>query len=350
MTRSLHCLLVGAFWLLLVGAVGCADEGLSSPQPEDSTSGEPSFRTNFVGAPSDLEVKPTTEWPNLPVGSTCGSCKEGIIADTTQGRRCLDAEGHDIRKLDVGVGDFCDDCGQAYWSCTNQGLECVSTEYDVSAQTCVSMGRGSLLVDRTEVRFGELEQIAPDLRNRFNARLDESVDPARYLTLDAMAYLANRRSEVQGLELCYDLLDCGYYEYQDGSRGHQFTCVGFQEVAETCTGWRLPSLDEAIVYTGADTMSANEMHNALTPAEYAWLSTESTDIQPVGMKHPNRFGIFDTYGNLREVSASRNGAYYTAGCSFQDRSVERCWQELRSLNSGEVNHDVGFRLVRTLSP
>lgn len=99
---------------------------------------------------------------------------------------------------------------------------------------------------------------------------------------------------------------------------------------------------------------------------YAWFNAIAGDTNPVGLKRPNQFGLFEMLGNVWEwtqdcghenyVGAPTDGSAWTNGCSANHRVLRGGdWSgkpaDLRSAFRARGNPDfrnggIGFRLVR----
>ena len=112
--------------------------------------------------------------------------------------------------------------------------------------------------------------------------------------LDALAF-CNKLSKMEGLQVAYPHL--GYYfgyEFDSGSMADvEIRSFCNVEMDENANGYRLltESEWEEMVF---------DAHNANDSDQIAWYKENSGGrIQPVGLKQPNSFGIFDTFGNIQ---------------------------------------------------
>ncbi len=99
---------------------------------------------------------------------------------------------------------------------------------------------------------------------------------------DAKQY-CNERSRLEGLRLCYDektaAWDCDF----------------------TANGYRLPTEAEWEYACRAGADGAYDFGSADKLRQYAWFADDAGDrTHPAGQKKPNRWGLYDLYGNVSE--------------------------------------------------
>lgn len=155
---------------------------------------------------------------------------------------------------------------------------------------------------------------------------------------------------------------------------HPVVVVSWDDAAAFCkwlstieeTECRLPT--EAEWEYACRAGSEDARHIGSEPlTNFAWLSNNSdAKTHPVGLLKPNAFGLYDTYGNVREWCLDRYQAPYSASASTADPTgpsvgSHRCcrggsWQDgssfVRSAKRGnylpdEALNNLGFRVVRS---
>jgi formylglycine-generating enzyme required for sulfatase activity len=206
--------------------------------------------------------------------------------------------------------------------------------------------RKSFCVSTTEVTQKEFCQLVPELKSRFPN--DFSLDlesPANDVTLaDAMRY-CRRLSEKAGIpedQMCYPSAD---------EMGDDF----IPDVRRMSrSGYRL--LTDAEWEYVCRAGSTSPRFYGFAPSlldEYAWyLINSGGHSHPVGMLKPNRFGLFDVYGNVREwtiytpalstkMAIARGGPYSASARMLRSAN----WRADKIDFRGYTN---GFRIGRTL--
>jgi sulfatase modifying factor 1 len=257
--------------------------------------------------------------------------------------------------------------------------------------TAVTLTR-SFEIGQVEVTRERWIEVTPNVPKKSDAiqgdiaSCPEARCPISYVTwADALAF-ANRVSAEHDppLEPCYVLLRCS------GEIGVDFTC---ETVALTtsspyeCLGYRLPTEAEweyaaragtrTAYYTGDITVSDPLLDaKEANLEEVAWYSANAgTTTHPVAAKRPNRWGLFDMLGNVKEWTTDLAG--YAPEGPLQDPfspfaaadgatdlramrggyaalwpSALRAAVTLPMLGLGPISRDagMGLRLVRTLPP
>ena len=178
---------------------------------------------------------------------------------------------------------------------------------------------------------------------------------------------ANRLSDADGLERCYDLEDC------DGRAGEGLACAAATWVGtHACAGYRLPTEAEWEYAARAETSTSRWIDDSQgldcdDPGLHrtAWIDCNSDGHpHPVATKEPNPWGLYDVYGNVFEWVWDALGDYEDpatdpTGPAGGAQRVLRggSWanggRAARSAHrsSGEPNAgvaDLGFRLARSV--
>lgn len=122
------------------------------------------------------------------------------------------------------------------------------------------------------------------------------------------------------------------------------------------SGYRLPTRQEWNAACNAGTVTTRFYgHDPALLVYYAWDRSQSEgDLAEVGSLLPNRFGLFDTYGNVREICAARMGttvSYWACGSSARSRAEASVADFSTRFDANVNNSDphLGFRIARTLS-
>ena len=126
------------------------------------------------------------------------------------------------------------------------------------------------------------------------------------------------------------------------------------------TGYRLPTEAEWEYACRADTVTGRYYGADETLlGNYAWFAANSGNrTRPVGLLKPNDFGLFDTYGNVREWCVDRyhQGARWVLAPVLRGGNFDSLSEELRSAariclppeQSAWQDFKAGVRLARTV--
>lgn len=119
-------------------------------------------------------------------------------------------------------------------------------------------------------------------------------------------------------------------------------------------GYRLPSVEEYRMFTAKNAALLKlKMDSKAVVLDYAWgLQNSSADVQPVGTALPNALGVFDSFGNVQELSQSQfnldtewHAFGQTARSEAGGFSIDQA--DLQQVSSN-IWTRVGFRIVRRL--
>lgn len=199
--------------------------------------------------------------------------------------------------------------------------------------------------------------------------------PIEDVTPFSMMAFANRLSEIEGLDPCYELPACW-----DHAPDKDFGCEAPGQRPE-CTGYRAPTWREWATLLDADPtteprdeVDLGSIESINSPARRAWLErrgwfagNSNLEPHPVAQKLPNTWGFFDLLGNVEElvteaqrhpfgfrppnpigVDPTRLGA---AGCRYYSSPL--ICSDIRSGGAAVLDMGgpgLGLRLVRSISP
>lgn len=175
----------------------------------------------------------------------------------------------------------------------------------------------------------------------------------------------NAASEMEGLEPVYYLNDEVLRNYRTYSQLNKDTLFhdtpqeAWIKINQTANGYYIPQNKESFVFAAGDInyLTENDVN------EIGWFSSNSEgSVHDVGLKKPNKFGLFDIYGNLGEIYFSEFESYfYNSAESVIDYketlNVESIKEDLEKFNkaisekkfsnySSGVNKDFGRRGFR----
>ena len=204
-----------------------------------------------------------------------------------------------------------------------------------------------------EVSVAEFQRFRPEHRQekRYGSVADCPVSEVTWY--DAVEY-CNWLSDLEGLERCYEPL----FE-DDYSRG-----VRIPEDWRQRSGYRLPRAIEFECASRAGSTSSYSFGDRVTLLNrYAWFDRSSGGrAWPVGQKLPNRWGLFDTHGNVWEWTqdledaaarktdkiVTNKGARLLAGGAFDNVPTRVQSGNLLVHYPHEKKFTYGFRPVRTI--
>jgi len=410
--RSAWYSLIGTM-MLLVLAAGClaADPAkIADASIVDRGSNQPD--QGLAQSDQDQEHKTNVEpeiWQCVP------TCAVGSCGYDGCGGYCDICNTEGDPRWDKPRYSLCDDkshqCGLPVVECMNgwcfissgsflansaEGLEMLIGHIPISFPAVISR---SFVIQQTEVTVAMWEEtMGPLVWETPFAACGPECPISGVSPHDAFEF-ANVLSASEGLEQCYELVHCSH----SAAEGHLW-CEAASFVGPDCNGYRLPSEMEweyaasaggrHPIWLGRSQVGplgcSNEditcqqawycanceadYEGCLSLGGYHWLDT-CCGPHPVGLKAPNQFGLFDTMGNVWELTGSDIPAEtamltvavdfgYTQEFTEVSSVVSKgggwhndafdCYPRLArvapiTLNRGFVVDDSGFRLVRSVT-
>lgn len=229
-----------------------------------------------------------------------------------------------------------------------------------------------IAIATTEVTMRQFLDLLPDFPMPQYVAEDYDEDSAMVIkSLDNAYQFCNLLSDAAGYETCYQLVDQGTETRWEPKINHL-------ELA----GYRLPTDGEWELACRAGTMTGRYFGNApQLVASYGWLKENSNQAerrksnafltQRVANFLPNRFGLFDLYGNAKELcdmsnspsnnetvcvdkivphdQSFRRKAPLLRGCSYLENGMAYAKSHSRTSQIViSTDPTVGFRLARTI--
>jgi formylglycine-generating enzyme required for sulfatase activity len=140
----------------------------------------------------------------------------------------------------------------------------------------------SFLMDRTEVTQEDFQRIAKEIPLSNPSHFKGGNRPVEQVKMDVALRFCNARSNLEGLDPCYDIDDavCDFSK----------------------NGYRLPTEAEWEYACRAGTDTDYSFGNGERQlGDHAWYSANSAkETHPVAQKKANRWGLFDMHGNVAE--------------------------------------------------
>ena len=212
----------------------------------------------------------------------------------------------------------------------------------------------------TEVTQGQWEEIMGDNPSIFSACGERC--PVERVTWFAAITYANARSELEGLDPCYDDLGVVIGSVD----GNPYECEGYRLPTEAEWEYAARAGTDTATFNG-DLMSIGCERDPTLSSIGWYCGNAEGQTHQVALKEPNSFGLYDTQGNVKEwifdtyrgdyqslpnldpfnivVShrVIRGGSWGTGGASTC-RSANRQFADARYIDNG-----LGLRLARTSS-
>lgn len=205
-------------------------------------------------------------------------------------------------------------------------------------------------ISTTEITKEQMSAFGtPWLEHTYESRSNNC--PAIHVSWSEAASYCNWLSEREGI-------DSGQWWYEQIGEDDGHPLMAAKTGAKGLRGYRLPTVEEWEVACRAGTTS--EWFFGADPglmSQYAWWgkNSENGHVNPVATKRPNRFGMFDMYGNAIELCHDPAPGYpderllrgLGAGDVEYDRTTPIIGDKI-PLNNREVAGGIGFRIAQTL--
>lgn len=329
-------------------AMDAAPDAVAAPLPDAGGSGEVDATAEDAAPPLD-EGSPCEPGQELVEDTCIPVCPGGMVR--LEGEACA-PPGYER----IEHGPF-----QMGTQQTNQ-----PSPRDESPQHRVVISR-SLWMKSKPVTTGEWVALMDSHPSNFSRRCGDTCPVESVNWYEALTY-ANALSASHQLSACYVLENCRG-ELGGGLDGLTYRCALVTPV-EVCTGYRLPTEAEweYARRAGQTEGSRSDVEGRLD--EIAWYSNNAGGrTQPVGLKHPNAWGLYDMAGNVFEwVWDIYEEGYYRSSPELDPQGPEGQTEQIRGLRGGCWNSDtedlrpsaraaeapvgrantLGFRLVRAV--
>lgn len=176
-----------------------------------------------------------------------------------------------------------------------------------------------------------------------------------YMNYSALLYFCNTLSDALGLQPVYDYLgstkiDDWGFNINKGSPDRMSRIFIEQER----NGYRIPFIDEWVY--AVESADEFKYPGSNDIDEVAWYSKNSDDkLHEVGLKKPNKYGLYDMAGNANELLINRyrgldegyfGGTIYTSASDMRFTGRGKTFSIIYSTELNDTRLNGGFRLVR----
>lgn len=361
---STRATIIGAVAFLVAFSTGCQpNEAPAAPHDASDSDASPE-----ADPPDDLDIP-------APKNEVIGADQRDGGDDDSETRACVPRCSSDGRSPNSGFcgsdgcGGYCKPCAvelsdthpEQRWSlCDETSHTCAPPHADCNDGWCRIPARSFVVGDAdepswsgawppqpvvltrafeimaTEVTRGDWFELMPPSRDPSPHAACGSTCPMNGITFFGALEFANEKSKSQGLPECYELMGCVVSPLH-----HTLDCEMARFAGPDCSGFRLPSEAEweLAAGAGANTCLPNGPVDKMQPGcwgyyqhDVGWYCGNSESNyegcsdcswreygvsccspHPVGQKQPNRFGLYDTSGNVREYTTTIFEEAYARG-------------------------------------
>ncbi|MCF0241653.1 MAG: SUMF1/EgtB/PvdO family nonheme iron enzyme, partial [Treponema sp.] len=197
------------------------------------------------------------------------------------------------------------------------------------------------------------------------SKIDEMDHPVENVSWFDAVYFCNKLSLMMNLEPVYIVNNGIVKEEKNPEKWnyipHQEKKIEGVSQNLKANGYRLPTVEEWQYAAEAGTYLKYSGDNTLS--EVGWYSYNSKGHKPVATKQPNRYGLYDLSGNVREWCSDykvekssfmgtkfEHRYYYCMGGSYVDGEYDCNISRVDSIRPEYRSGYVGFRICRNYDP